>query len=79
MLKEKINQILSELSLTDEPINGTLILKDDLGFDSLRIVELIITLEENLAIEIDESDLDPNKLNAVSDLYVLIEKYAAVI
>ena len=78
MLKEKVNQILSKLSLTDESFEETLTLKDDLGFDSLRIVELIVALEENFAIEIDESDLDPNNLIVVSDLYVLIEKYVEV-
>jgi len=48
------------------------LLKEDLGFDSLTLVNLIVEIEEVLAIEFDVSDLDPNKLLTVRDLLLLI-------
>ncbi len=49
-------------------------IKLDLGLDSLSIVSLIIGIEDELAIEFDESDLDPSKLETIADLIKLVEK-----
>lgn len=48
---------------------------EDLGFDSLKIIELIVAIEGIYSIEIYETDLDPNDFNTVEDLYKLIRKY----
>lgn len=48
-------------------------LKEDLGFDSLRLVSLILDIEEKMDITFDESDLDPGELIIVKDLIRLIE------
>ena len=50
-------------------------LKEDLGLDSLKLVELIVSMEEAFQIEIDESDLDPASLQTVSQIYALAGKY----
>ena len=50
-------------------------LAEELGFDSLKIIELIVRAEEIYSIEIDETDLDPSKLKTVKDLFELIKKY----
>ena len=49
--------------------------KDDLGFDSLKMVELMVDLEDTFNIEINESDLNPAMLEKVNHIYVLMEKY----
>lgn len=73
----KINNVILAFSLLDdEPCSNTK-LKDDLGFDSLKLVELIIGLEEEFNIQIDESDLDPSQLVTVDDLYKLLKKYVS--
>ena len=46
-----------------------------MGFDSLRMVLLLLELEEAFGIELDESDLNPFKLITVKDVINLSEKY----
>lgn len=73
-MKEHINKILIEKSFLAD-IKPELKLKEDLGFDSLNMVELIVELEDEFNIEFDESDLDPTKLLTVSQVYGVVEKY----
>jgi len=54
-------------------IDGEKRLKEDLGYDSLTLVGLIIEIEEKAGIEFDISDLDPNKLVTVNDILALID------
>lgn len=49
-------------------------LVDDLGLDSLGIVELVVTLEEWFQVEFDESNLRPD--TTISDLQKLIKSAA---
>ena len=56
-----------------EDFNLNMKLKEDLGFDSLRIVGLIIDIEEDFNITFDVSDLDPNELITVENLVKLVD------
>lgn len=69
-----VNQVLSELSFADD-VQETHSLRDDLGFDSLGLVELIVALEDAFGVELEMSDLDPVHLARVSDLYALMGGY----
>ena len=73
-MREKVNEILMGKSFCNE-ITPELKLKEDLGLDSLNLVELMVEIEEKFEIEIEESDLDPAELQTVSRLYDLVEKY----
>lgn len=73
-MKEKVNEILKKKSFCDE-ITSELKLREDLGLDSLNMVELMVAIEDKFNIEIEESDLDPAALQTVSQIYDLIEKY----
>lgn len=48
---------------------------DDIGMNSLDMVTLIVTLEDELGIELDESDMNPYDLKKVTDVVKLAEKY----
>ena len=72
--KAVINSILTEKRFSDA-ISADMKLSEDLGFDSLSLVELIVDLEDRFDIEIDESDLDPSQLKTVGQIYSLIDKY----
>jgi acyl carrier protein len=74
-IEQKINNTVLDLSMVTS-VESNSSLRDDLGFDSLRMVELMVELEEEFNIEFDESDLDPQMLNKVSDLYNLLGRYA---
>lgn len=69
-----VDRILKEKSFC-EKVTPNLNLNEDLGLDSLNMVELIVELEEELDIEIEESDLDPASLRTVKQIYDLVEKY----
>lgn len=73
-MKEKVNEILKKKSFCDE-ITSELKLREDLGLDSLNMVELMVEIEDKFNIEIEESDLDPAAFQTVSQIYDLIEKY----
>ena len=75
MYKELVNQCLMELAFLDQLPNPEDDIKTDLGIDSLKIVELLIELEETLGIEFSEDDLDPETIKTVQDLYALISGY----
>lgn len=72
--KAVINSILTEKRFSDA-IAADMKLSEDLGFDSLSLVELIVDLEDRFDIEIDESDLDPSRLKTVAQIYSLVDKY----
>lgn len=73
MILFQLNEIIS--NYTGEyilNINNTL--KNDLGLDSLIIVDVLIQIEETFGIEFDESDLELQNLKTVKDLIQLVEK-----
>lgn len=73
-MKTLVNEILKEKSFCND-ITAELKLNEDLGLDSLNMVELMVELEERFDIEIDESDLDPAALQTVEQVYALVAKY----
>jgi acyl carrier protein len=70
--EDKINSIISEkLGVELDEIDPDASFIDDLGADSLDIVELIMSLEEELDIEIDDDDAE--KLTTVQFVYNFIK------
>ena len=73
MEERKIVEILTELGA--ENITPSADLRDDLGLDSLQMVNLLITIEEVFQIELEETDIDPTSLRTVEDVISLTKKY----
>ena len=72
--KSRVFEILEELtSMSIQDPN--LILIQDLGMDSLRMVMLLVTIEDTFDIELDESDMNPFALLTVKDTIDLVAKY----
>lgn len=66
MVFEKVKKIIVEqLGVEEEEINMESSFIDDLGADSLDIVELIMALEEEFDIEIPDSEAE--KIATVGD------------
>ena len=57
-----------------ENIGRNSLLKEDLGFDSLNIIELIIALEEEFGIEFSASSLDPELIMTVGNVIGIVEE-----
>ena len=66
MLEEKvITLIMEQLDVTNEECKLEASFIDDLGADSLDLVELIMAMEENFGIEIADSELE--KIRTIQD------------
>ena len=73
---EKVkNVIIEQLGVAENNITMEASFIDDLGADSLDIVELIMALEEEFAIEIPDSDAE--KVVTVGDVVEYIKDHVA--
>ena len=72
-IEQKTVEIIASLSAVDEKILPTDRMTD-IGFDSLKMVELVIALEETFEVLFDISALDPSKLQTVADFIGLVRQ-----
>ena len=70
---EKVKGIIVEqLGVTEETVTGDASFIDDLGADSLDIVEIVMALEEEFDIEIPDADAE--KVVTVGDVVDYIKE-----
>ena len=73
---EQVKKILcDQLDLEEEQVNEDSEVIDDLGADSLDIVDLVMTLEEEFDTEIPDEDIE--NLKTVGDIVKYIEARVA--
>ncbi len=71
-VEARIKEIVCEqLGVSDDEVTPEASFIDDLGADSLDIVELVMALEEEYEIEI--SDEDAEKIKTVQDVVTYVE------
>jgi len=74
-IKAKIRQIICEqLSVAEEDVVPEASFVDDLGADSLDLVEMIMAMEE--AFDISITDEDAEKLKTVQNVCAYIETHS---
>ena len=75
-VEQRVKQIIVEqLGVDESQVDNTASFVDDLGADSLDIVELVMAFEE--AFDIDIPDEDAEKIATVKDAVGYIEKQTA--
>lgn len=74
MIKKQVVEILEELC-TEKISDLSVQLLGELAMDSLRMVMLLVMLEDTFEIELDESDMNPFSLITVQDVIDLVIKY----
>lgn len=73
MVFEKVAGIIADqLDVEEEKVTMEASIADDLGADSLDVVDLIMSLEEEFNIEVPDEDVENIKL--VSDIVKFIEE-----
>ena len=72
---QKVTEIIQERQGKDFVVQPNLGLKDDLGADSVDLMEFILTLEDEFAIEISDEDVD--RFENVADIVAYLEKKLA--
>ncbi len=71
-VETRVKEIVCEqLGVSDEEVTPQASFIDDLGADSLDIVELVMALEEEYEMEI--SDEDAEKIKTVQDVVTYVE------
>lgn len=74
-IQDKVKKIIAEkLSVELEELVPEASFVDDLGADSLDLVELIMSMEEEFDIEI--SDAEAEKLASVKDVFEYIDAHS---
>lgn len=74
-MEQEIMKILAAMSLLDEGEITENDMLTDIGIDSLKIVEVIMEIEDHFNITFDDSDLDPEALATVKNVIDLVKKY----
>lgn len=67
------NIVVDRLGVKEEDVTPQATFKDDLGADSLDVVELIMELEDEFDLEI--SDEDAEKITSVGDVVTYIDQH----
>jgi len=69
---EKVKKIVAEqLNIKEDKITMESSIIDDLGADSLDVVELVLALEEAFGLEIPDEDAE--KISTIGDIVAYIE------
>ncbi|MBU5668997.1 acyl carrier protein [Peptoniphilus sp. MSJ-1] len=72
-MKDKILNIIAEqFNLDVDELDENMSFQDDLNADSIEIVELIMTIEEEFDTEVPEEDLE--KLQTIGDVVDYLEE-----
>jgi len=75
-VEEKVKQIIvDQLSVAEEDVVPEASFVDDLGADSLDLVEMIMAMEE--AFNVSIADEDAEKIKTVQDAISYIKEHAA--
>lgn len=71
-MNKKIKEIISELIEVDvSTIGDTALIIDDLGADSIAVMEIVMELEEEYGVEVPTEDI--LNLKTVADIVAYIE------
>lgn len=72
MVFEKVKSILiDQLDVEEEKVTSEAVITDDLGADSLDIVDLVMSLEEEFDLEIPDDQVE--NIKTVGDIVKYIE------
>ena len=75
-IQDKIKQIIvDELGVDEAEVTENARFIEDLGADSLDLVELVMRFEEEFDIEIPDEDAE--KIQGVRDAYAYVEQHKA--
>ncbi len=77
MILEKVKAILSEqFDVEEETITADSTLADDLGADSLDVVDLLMSIEDEFEVEIPDTEVE--NIKTVGDLVSYIEGHQSI-
>ena len=73
MIFEKVKKLIAEqLDVEDDVITEAASITDDLGADSLDVVDLVMSIEDEFSVEIPEDQVE--NIKTVGDIVKYIEE-----
>ena len=78
-IEQKLKKLIANIATQDvdaNNINEETLLTNDLGYDSVQIIELIVELENEFSIEIDDDDLEIENLTVYRKLHEMVVRKA---
>ena len=77
MVLEKVKNILAEqFDVEEDTITEETSLQDDLGGDSLEVVDLLMSIEDEFSIEVPDEDVE--NIKTVGSLVAYIEQNSSL-
>ena len=74
MVLEKVKMILSnQFDVQEDSITAETNIMEDLGADSLDVVDMLMSLEDEFDVEIPDEEIE--KMRTVSDVVAYIEEH----
>ena len=73
-IKSRVIEIFEDIC-SEKIVNVSVNIIEDLSMDSLRMVMLLVMIEDVFDLELDESDMNPFALITVQDVIDLVSKY----
>jgi len=70
--EKKVIELSRNMSFFDKEVHATSNYKDDLDYDSLECVELVMEIEEEFDVEIPDEDAE--KVETVQDMIDLVNR-----
>lgn len=75
MVLEKVKSILAgQFDVDAETINADTNIMEDLGADSLDVVDMLMSLEDEFDVEIPDEEIE--KMRTVADVVAYIEEHS---
>lgn len=73
-IERKVMECISEITNTPaEEIKGYQLLNDELGIDSIRILELLSYIEDAFHFELEVDDIQPENFSSVQSVIQFVE------
>lgn len=76
-INEQLKELIGKVAAGDvdiSTISESTVLTTDLGFDSVQIISLIVELESTFDIEVEDDDLDIEKLTIYQNLFDIVKR-----
>ena len=74
-MNEKLIELIRQICKEDLPLNQNTTLSEDLAFDSMSYIQLVVNIETEFGFEFEDDELDLNKLNHISNINDIINSH----
>ena len=74
VLEKLIGLLCEQLDIEPDEVNENTDIINDLGADSLDVVDLVMTLEDEFDIEISPAEIIPENFNSAEALWEMVQK-----